>query len=59
MSIIETHCYAADLIWDEPKAALFRELMTEAIGRDCVCHEGEFCRFLDSALARMAAGVTA
>jgi hypothetical protein len=48
-SIIETHCYAADLMWDEAKAAIFRETMGEAIGRDCVCDEGEPCWLYDRA----------
>jgi hypothetical protein len=50
MTITETHCPAAELVWDEPEAARFRELMGEAVGRDCVCHEGESCWLMDSAL---------
>jgi hypothetical protein len=46
-AVVETQCYAADLMWDEPQAAIFRQAMGEAIGRDCVCHEGEPCWLRD------------
>lgn len=42
-SYVETGCSAADLIWPDEKAARFRDLVIEAIGRDCVCEPGGTC----------------
>ena len=43
-------CYAAELIYDEEKAARFRQICREMLGRDCVCQEGEHCALMGSAL---------
>ena len=46
----ETHCYACEILWDADMAAMFRQSMIRAIGRDCFCHEGESCWLMDGAL---------
>lgn len=47
---VATGCWAAELIWPTEKAEQFRELMIEALGRDCVCEPGGPCSLLNSAI---------
>lgn len=50
ISVIETHCYAAEILWDVEMAEMFRQLSQDAVGNDCLCHEGESCSLMASAL---------
>lgn len=44
------NCYAADLLWDEEMATVFRQICQDAVGRDCLCEEGGPCSLMDAAL---------
>jgi hypothetical protein len=56
--ITETHCYAAELLWEERKGAeTFRQTMRDATGRDCVCHQEKTCWLMDRALELLAPAV--
>jgi len=46
----KTHCYACEILWDADMAAMFRQTLIRAIGRDCFCHEGERCWLMAGAL---------
>lgn len=47
---IKTHCFAAELVWDKEKAELFHQMMIRSFGRDCICHEDEYCWLAAAAL---------
>lgn len=47
---VATGCCAAELVWPTEKAHQFRQLMIEALGRDCVCEPGGSCWLLDAAI---------
>ena len=55
MSVInETHCYAAELLWEKQVGDMFRQAMREATRRDCVCHQEKPCWLMDRALELLA-----
>jgi hypothetical protein len=50
----ETHCHAAELLWEEQMGETFRQAMRDATGRDCVCHQEKPCWLMDRALELLA-----
>jgi hypothetical protein len=40
-TIARTNCNAAELLWDEEMASTFRQIVGQAIGRDCLCRGDE------------------
>jgi hypothetical protein len=56
-AITEARCSAADLLWEQPMGETFRQVMRDATGRDCVCHQENPCWLMDRALERLAPAV--
>ena len=48
MDYARTGCAAAEMVWSEHEADSFRQLMIEALGRDCVCKPGGPCWLVES-----------
>jgi hypothetical protein len=47
------YCGAAELLWDAARAESFRQMMRDALGRDCICEPGEPCGLLEGAVVHL------